>query len=119
MADISKMNVGGTEYNIKDETARNALTDKADPTKKISIALSASAWAGGDEGFAQTVSVSGGTANSLVNLQATLSQIAALQEAGVTALLIKNDSGTFYAEALGAAPAEDMTIQATLTEVAE
>lgn len=84
-------------------------------TQMVSITFSTS-WTEGDN-YTQTVTVSGGNENSLVALQPTAAQIVALQEAGVTALMVDNDNGTFTATAVGAAPAEAMTIQATLTEV--
>lgn len=92
--------------------------EKQNKILKGEVVLTASAWTEGDEGFAQTVSITGGTANSKVDIQPTLAQIVAMQAAGVTALVIKNDSGVFIAECLGAAPTDDMTIQATITELA-
>jgi hypothetical protein len=83
----------------------------------VSITFSASAWVQGDEAFEQTVSVAGGTANSLVALQPTISQMLALQTDGVAALVVDNNNGVFVAKSLAAAPSADITMQATLTEV--
>lgn len=95
-----------------------ALSNKYAPkTKKVSITLSASSWTATTEGYQQTVTVSGGTANSMIALQPTTAQIVALQDDGVTALVVDNDNGTFIAKAVGAKPSADMTIQATVTEV--
>lgn len=91
--------------------------EKADKTKRVSITFSAANWSSGADAFEQTVTVAGGTANSLIALQPTIAQIAALSEDGVSALVVDNDSGTFTAKALGAAPSEDMTMQATVTEI--
>lgn len=85
---------------------------------KVSITFAASAWTQGAEAFEQIVTVTGGTANSLIALQPTVAQIVALQGDGVAALMVDNDSGTFIARAVAAAPSADMTIQATVTEVA-
>lgn len=109
----------GTNSDALPAAAAALANEKQNKILKVDITLSASAWTEGDEGYTQTVSVTGGTVNSKVDIQPTLSQIAALQEAGVAALLVKNDSGTFIAEALGAAPTDNMTFQATLTEVSE
>lgn len=107
----------GTNSDALPAAAAALANEKQNKILKADITLYVSDWAEGDEGYTQTVRVTGGTVNSKVDIQPTLSQIAALQEAGVTALLVKNDSGTFIAEALGAAPTVDMTIQTTLTEV--
>lgn len=109
----------GTNSDALPAAAAALANEKQNKILKVDITLYVSAWAEGDEGYTQTVSVTGGTVNSKVDIQPTLSQIAALQEAGVAALLVKNDSGTFIAEALGASPTDDMTFQATLTEVSE
>jgi len=84
--------------------------------KVTSVTLTAANWTGSDP-YTQTVSVSGGTANSKVDLQPTAAQLAQLISDGVVSLLIENNSGTFTAYALGAATSTDMTIQATVTEV--
>lgn len=86
------------------------------PTKKVSITFSTS-WTASGSNYTQTVTVSGGEANSLVALQPTAAQIVTLQNAGVTALVVDNNNGTFTATAVGAKPTAAMTIQATLTEV--
>lgn len=91
--------------------------EKADKTKRVAITFSAASWRSGADAFEQTVTVAGGTENSLIALQPTITQIASLSGAGVSALVVDNDSGTFTAKALGAAPSEDMTMQATVTEL--
>lgn len=82
---------------------------------KIQISLSTS-WTGAGP-YTQTVTVSGGTANSKVSIQLTDPQILQLKNDGVIALHIDNDNGTFTAHAVGAAPSTAMTIQATRVEV--
>jgi len=93
------------------------LAGKEPQIKKATISFTAAGWAERDGAYEQTVMVTGGTASSLIALQPATAQISALQESGVTALVVDNDSGTFIAKAIGAAPSEDMTIQATITEV--
>ena len=93
------------------------LAGKEPQIKTVNITLTAAGWRTGDGAYEQTVTVTGGTASSLIALQPTTAQISALQESGVTALVVDNDSGTFIAKAIGAAPSEDMTIQATIKEV--
>lgn len=108
----------GTNSDALPAAAAALANEKQNKILKVSVTILASAWAEGEEGFTQTVDVSGGTANSKVDLQPTLAQLAALQGAGVAAMVIKNDGGVFSAECLGAAPTEDMTIQGTITELA-
>lgn len=109
----------GTNSDALPAAAAALANEKQNKILKVNITLSASAWAEGDEGYTQTVSVAGGTANTLIALQPTVSQILALQGDGVAALMVDNDSGTFIARAVAAAPSADMTIQCTLTEVSE
>ena len=97
MADITDLSVGGAT--------------------KVSITFTASAWVEGEEAFEQTVTVTGGTANSLVALQPTIAQMLALQMDGVAALVVDNDNGTFIAKSLAAAPSTNITMQASLLEV--
>ena len=110
------VSVGNTSDALPAAAAALA-NEKADKTKLVSITLSAANWTDGEDAFEQTVTVTGGTANSLIALQPTIAQIASLSGAGVSALVIDNDSGTFTAKALGAAPSTDITMQATVTEL--
>lgn len=107
----------GTNSDALPDAAAALANEKQNKILKVSITLSSSAWVQGEEAFEQTVTVTGGTAKSLVALQPTIAQILALQMDGVAALVVDNDGGTFIAKAVGAAPTEDMTIQGTLTEV--
>ena len=84
--------------------------------RTVSITFSTS-WTASGSNYTQPVTVTGGTANSLVALQPTATQIATLQSAGVVALVVDNNNGTFTATAVGAKPTGAMTIQATVTEV--
>ena len=112
------VSVGSNSDALPDAAAALA-NEKEDKILKVAVTLLSSAWAEGEESFEQTVSVAGGTANTLIALQPTVSQILALQSDGVAALMVDNDSGTFIARAVAAAPSADMTIQCTLTEVSE
>lgn len=113
---------------LSDETAQAmGLDPVADPTpndafakltvKVVSITLYAASWVEGENCFTQAVTVEGGTKNSLVALQPAVGEMYLLMEDGVSSLSVDNDSGTFTAKALGAAPSSDMTIQATVMEV--
>jgi hypothetical protein len=105
----------GTESEFATDLA--TVSDKADPDKMVSITMVAANWSELEIGFKQTVSVPNGTAKTLVSLQPTPAQIVLLMEAGVTALMVNNNGGTFEAHAIGEKPEFDLTIQATLAEV--
>lgn len=105
----------GTEAEFNSDLA--TVGDKADVTPRVDIRFETSKWAQVDVGYKQTVTVAGGNANTLVALQPSPGQVVLLAEQGVLALMVNNDNGTFYAYAVGEKPTEDMTIQATLTEV--
>lgn len=83
--------------------------------KTGSLTLSTT-WSGGGP-YTQSVSITGVTAASRVDLQPTATQLAALITDGVTALTVENNNGTLTVYALGAAPSAAMTVQYTMTEV--
>lgn len=105
----------GTEDEFNADLA--TVGDKADPAKVVSITLTAKNWSQIGVGYKQTVTIDGGTENTMVSLQPTPEQIYLLMEAGVSALMVNNDSGTFTAYAIGEKLESDMTLQAALAEV--
>lgn len=105
----------GTEEEFNADLA--TVGEKAEVSKVVDITMAAASWSELDIGYKQTVVVTGGNANTLVSLQLTPVQVKALQEAGVTALMVNNDGGTFEAYAIGEKPTADMTVQAKLEEV--
>ena len=114
MADISSITLlDGNTYNFKDTVARQSSGGGS--TKVVTISLSAT-WQGNNP-YTQTVTVSGGTANSVVDLRPDATVIAALLTAGCKALYVENNSGTFTAYAIGNKPSSALTVQATVTEV--
>ena len=92
------------------------LQNKADTTKKASITLSTD-WVGDASPYTQTVTISGTTANSKVDLQPDATDITQMANDGTVALYIVNDNGTLTAYAVGEKPTSALTIQATITEV--
>ena len=111
---------GGHRVTITDASGTRSFDvmdgqDAAQETQ-IQIALSAS-WTGSGP-YTQTVTVSGGTANSIISLQPSPAQAAQLIQDGVQVLQIDNNNGTFTATAIGAAPSSALTLQATRREVA-
>lgn len=105
----------GTEQEFNKDLA--TVGEKAEVSKVVDVTMAAASWSELDIGYKQTVVVTGGNANTLVALEPTPVQIVALQNDGVTALMVNNDGGTFEAYAIGEKPTADMTVQAKLEEV--
>lgn len=93
-----------------------AVSGKSDKQIVFSITIPYANWSGNDP-YTQTVTVTGGTANSKVSLQPDDAQIVQLIADGVKSLRIDNNNGTFVAHAIGAAPSTTLTLQATRVEV--
>lgn len=93
-----------------------ALQKKADTTKKTTVTISTN-WTGDASPYTQTVTISGTTANSKVDLQPDATAISQMVDDGTMALYIANDNGTLTANAVGEKPTVELTIQATITEV--
>lgn len=89
----------------------------ASPKSRIlNITLPTASWAGSGP-YTQTVAISGGTANTKVDLQAGYDVIAQMLEDGCTAIYVQNDSGVFTAYAVGEAPSAAITVQGMCSEV--
>lgn len=102
-----------THITSSERTAWNAKANK--PTK-VTINLSTS-WSGSSSPYTQTVSVSGGTSSSKVDLQPDATAFAHMVSVGCNALFVVNNNGTFTAYAIGAKTTTALSIQATVTEV--
>lgn len=103
-------------FNQRINETNTALQKKADITKKASVTLSTD-WTGTESPYTQTVTISGTTVNSKIDLQPDATSIAQMADDGVVALYIANDNGTLTANAVGEKPTVELTIQATITEV--
>ena len=103
-------------FNQRINETNIALQKKADITKKTTVTLSIN-WTGDASPYTQTVTISGTTANSKVDLQPDATAITQMAEDGTVALYIVNNNGTLTANAVGEKPTVELTIQATITEV--
>ena len=83
--------------------------------KTASITLAAASWTG-DDPYTQTVTISGVTAKSRVDLNPSAAVLSAAMEGGY-GLVIGNNNGTVTAYAVGAKPPADITVQISITEV--
>lgn len=101
-----------------DATELQAMSDSIEGSQTLANSVTlTTAWTdAGDDVFTQEVTVSGGTANSKVDLQPTVEQIRQFINDGLSAMCVINDGGTFTVYAIGAAPTAEMTLQITRTE---
>ena len=84
--------------------------------KYTTLSIPTSGWSGSGP-WTRTVSITGGTASSMVDIQSSEAVINTMIESGTTALFIKNDSGVFTLVAIGAVPNATVTLQVSITEV--
>ena len=84
--------------------------------KYTSLTIPTTGWSGSGP-WTRTVSITGGTASSMIDIQSSEAVINTMIESGTTALFIKNDSGVFTLVAMGAIPNAAITLQVSITEV--
>ena len=84
--------------------------------KYTSLTIPTTGWSGSGP-WTRTVSITGGTASSMIDMQSSDAVINTMIESGTTALFIKNDSGVFTLVAIGAIPNAAITLQVSITEV--
>ena len=90
------------------QTAINACK-----VKRASVILPTASWSN----LSQTVTISGITANSKVDIQMDATSLGVLIDSGTSAIWMENNNGTITAKVLGEKPSADMTVQVTITEV--
>lgn len=98
--------------------ARKVIDSKYMPDliRLTTVTMFADAWEGDSMPYSQTITCSGVTANSKIDLQPTAVQIVELQN-DETTLMLQNDNGVVTAWAIGNKPTQDYTMQAQMTEV--
>ena len=74
-------------------------------------------WVGNASPYTQTVTISGTTSNSKIDLQPDAAVIQQMIDDEVVAMNIVNNNGVLTAYAIGEKPTASLTIQATITEV--
>ena len=84
--------------------------------KYTSLTIPTSGWSGSGP-WTRTISITGGTASSMVDIQSSEAVINTMIESGTTALFIKNNNGVFTLVAMGAIPNAAITLQVSITEV--
>ena len=81
------------------------------------VDLYASSWQGEQSPYSQVVSVEGATENSQVDLTPSVEQLSVFYHKDL-AFVTENEDGVVTVYAIGQKPANDYTIQVTITEVA-
>lgn len=90
------------------QTAINACK-----VKRASVILPTASWSN----LSQTVTISGITVNSKVDIQMDATSLGVLIDSGTSAIWMENNNGTITAKCIGEKPSADMTVQVTITEV--
>lgn len=92
------------------------LKDTVKPAKIGTVTLYASAWEGTNNLYSQVVSIDGVTENSQVDLTPGVDQLAIFYDKDLS-FVTENVGGVVTVYAIGQKPANDYTIQVTITEV--
>ena len=103
----------GTGFTVRMEGPFGSVGSSGKITQ---ITLPAASWKNGESPFFQVVEVAGISEASRIDIQPSKEQAAQFCVDG-TMLHIENDGGITTAYAIGTKPAEDLTLQVTLTEV--
>lgn len=93
-----------------------ALKRAAKPAMIGEVTLLADRWEGKDSPYSQVVEVAGATENSQVDLTPSVEQLNIFYEKDL-AFVTENEGGVVTVYAIGDKPANDYTIQVTITEV--
>lgn len=101
---------------VKSRGIYSALGDCQTKLWKTTLSLAATGWSNSDP-YYQTVTITGVTANSMIDVQPTSAVLSQLQTDGVTAIWVENDNGTVKVYVKGAKPTAALSLQATVTEV--
>ena len=81
--------------------------------KYTSLTIPTTGWSGSGP-WTRTVSITGGTASSMIDIQSSEAVINTMIESGTTALFIKNNNGVFTLVAMGAIPNAAITLQVSI-----
>ena len=84
--------------------------------RAVEVSLAADGWKGAGSPYSQAVTVPGITAASRVDLQPGAELLEQMRLAGM-GLAAENDGGQVTVYAFGGCPKENVTVQATVTEV--
>jgi hypothetical protein len=86
------------------------------PARIGEVTLTAAGWIGAASPYSQIVTIPGVTENSQVDITPSVEQLAIFHEKDLT-FVTENDGGEVTVYVIGQKPANDYTIQVTITEV--
>ena len=86
--------------------------------KLSTITISASGWTG-DGPYTQSVTITGASASSKIDIQPTPVQVDQLLTDGVKGMLVENNNGVFTVYSIGAVPTVSLNMQITITETTQ
>jgi hypothetical protein len=98
------------------EVVEEALKTATQSAMIGEVTLLANKWVGEESPYSQVVEVAGVTKNSQVDLTPSVEQLDTFYEKDL-AFVTENDDGVVTVYAIGDKPANDYTIQVTITEV--
>ena len=99
------------------KSALGGLVESGGASARIAnVTLLANKWVGAASPYSQVVTVPGATENSQVDLTPSVEQLAIFYEKDL-AFVTENEGGVVTVYAIGQKPANDYTIQVTITEV--
>ena len=115
-AQVGLGNVDNTSDANKPVSTAQQAAINACKVKKNTLSLPTASWAGSGP-YTQTVTITGITVNSKVDIQMDATALGVLIDSGTSAIWIENNNGTLTAKALGDKPNANLSVQVTITEV--
>ena len=115
-AQVGLGNVDNTSDANKPVSTAQQTAINACKVKKNTISLPTASWTGSGP-YTQTVTITGITVNSKVDIQMDATALGVLIDSGTSAIWIENNNGTLTAKALGEKPNANLSVQVTITEV--
>ena len=115
-AQVGLGNVDNTSDANKPVSTAQQTAINACKVKKKTISLPTASWTGSGP-YTQTVTITGITVNSKVDIQMDATALGVLIDSGTSAIWIENNNGTLTAKAMGEKPNANLSVQVTITEV--
>ena len=115
-AQVGLGNVDNTSDANKPVSTAQQAAINACKVKKNTLSLPTASWTGSGP-YTQTVTITGITVNSKVDIQMDATALGVLIDSGTSAIWIENNNGTLTAKALGEKPNANLSVQVTITEV--
>ena len=115
-AQVGLGNVDNTSDSNKPVSTAQQAAINACKVKKNTLSLPTASWTGSGP-YTQSVTITGITVNSKVDIQMDATALGVLIDSGTSAIWIENNNGTLTAKALGEKPNANLSVQVTITEV--